>query len=297
MIPSLSILPPLNVVGVRSLWQRARGIGCAEVFSARWSPGSNLLAFAIASAILIAIPGPSVLFVISRGVALGRRAALATVAGNCAGVYCQVILVALGVGVLVERSAVIYNTIKLAGAVYLVWLGVRTFQKRRSLAEALGKPPAPKSGRRILRDGFVVGLTNPKAAVFFAAILPQFVDTSLGHVPLQMLMLGLVFVVIAMVIDGLWGARSRNGARAARGLAPPARRDRRRQRRRPGRPRRRPRRHRPQAVRHELRRGRRGRSRCGRRGPSRSRARRRPVCAGPRSGRSRGRTRGRGARS
>ena len=167
--------------------------------------GSNVLAFAIASAILIAIPGPSVLFVISRGVALGRRAALATVAGNCAGVYCQVILVALGVGVLVERSAVIYNTIKLAGAIYLVWLGVRTFQKRRSLAEALGKPPAPKSGRRILRDGFVVGLTNPKAAVFFAAILPQFVDTSLGHVPLQMLMLGLVFVVIAMVIDSLWG--------------------------------------------------------------------------------------------
>ena len=93
--------------------------------------GSNVLAFAIASAILIAIPGPSVLFVISRGVALGRRAALATVAGNCAGVYCQVILVALGVGVLVERSALIYNTIKLAGAIYLVWLGVRTFQKRR----------------------------------------------------------------------------------------------------------------------------------------------------------------------
>jgi threonine/homoserine/homoserine lactone efflux protein len=166
---------------------------------------SNLLAFALASLILIAIPGPSVLFVISRAVALGRRAALATVAGNCAGVYCQVILVALGVGVLVERSAVIYNTIKLAGAIYLVWLGVRTFQKRRSLGEALGEPRAPKSGRRILRDGFVVGLTNPKAAVFFAAILPQFVDTSRGHVPAQMLILGLVFVLIAMVVDSIWG--------------------------------------------------------------------------------------------
>ena len=159
---------------------------------------------------------------------LGRRAALATVAGNCAGVYCQVILVALGVGVLVERSAVIYNTIKLAGAIYLVWLGVRTFQKRRSLAEALGKPPAPKSGRRILRDGFVVGLTNPKAAVFFAAILPQFVDTSLGHVPVQMLMLGLVFVADRDGDRQHLGPRRRNGARAARRLAPAARGDRRR---------------------------------------------------------------------
>jgi threonine/homoserine/homoserine lactone efflux protein len=168
-------------------------------------PGSNLVAFALASLILLAIPGPSVLFVISRGVALGRRAALATVAGNCAGVYCQVILVALGVGVLVERSAMVYTTIKLAGALYLVYLGVRTIQKRRSLSEALRRAPAPKSGRRILRDGFIVGVTNPKAAVFFAAILPQFVDTSLGRVPLQMLMLGLVFILLAMVVDGMWG--------------------------------------------------------------------------------------------
>ena len=155
--------------------------------------------------ILIAIPGPSVLFVISRGVVLGRRAALATVAGNCAGVYVQVVAVALGVGVLVERSAAVYTTIKLVGAAYLVWLGVRTFQKRRSLAAALGAPVAPKSDRRILRDGFVVGLTNPKAAVFFAAILPQFADSSRGHVPLQMLLLGLVFVAIALVFDGIWG--------------------------------------------------------------------------------------------
>jgi threonine/homoserine/homoserine lactone efflux protein len=168
-------------------------------------PASNLAAFGLAALILIAIPGPSVLFVISRAVVLGRRAALATVLGNCAGVYCQVILVAFGVGVLVERSVVIYTTIKLAGAGYLVWLGVRTFQKRRSLAEALGRPATPKSGRRILRDGFVVGLTNPKAAVFFAAILPQFVDTSLGHVPLQMLTLGLVFFLIALVVDSIWG--------------------------------------------------------------------------------------------
>lgn len=166
---------------------------------------SALLEFGGAALVLIAIPGPSVLFVISRGVVLGRRAALATVLGNCGGVYVQVVAVALGVGVIVERSAAVFTAIKLVGAAYLVLLGVRTFQRRRELVAALGAPVAPKSGRRILRDGFVVGLTNPKAAVFFAAILPQFADSSRGHVPLQMLVLGLVFVGLAMVIDGTWG--------------------------------------------------------------------------------------------
>ena len=165
---------------------------------------SNLAAFALASLVLIAIPGPSVLFVISRGVVLGRRAALATVLGNCAGVYVQVAAVALGIGVIVERSVVVYNTIKLAGAAYLVWLGVRTFRNRRALVLALGAPVTPKSGRRILREGFVVGVTNPKAAVFFAAILPQFTDASRGHVPLQMLTRGVVFIAIATLCDGAW---------------------------------------------------------------------------------------------
>jgi threonine/homoserine/homoserine lactone efflux protein len=165
---------------------------------------SNLAAFALASLILIAIPGPSVLFVITRGVVLGRRAALATVIGNCAGVYVQVAAVALGVGVVIQRSAVVYNAVKVVGAAYLIFLGVRTFQRRRSLALALGAPVTPKSDRRILREGFVVGLTNPKAAVFFAAILPQFTEPSLGHVPLQMLLLGVVFIVIASVLDGAW---------------------------------------------------------------------------------------------
>ena len=167
-------------------------------------PASNLAAFALAALVLIAVPGPSVLFVISRGVVLGRRAALATVLGNCAGVYVQVAAVALGIGVLVERSAAVYTTVELLGAGYLVWLGIRTFRRRRSLAAALGRPVAAKSGRRILREGFVVGVTNPKAAVFFAAILPQFTDPAAGHVPLQMLALGLVFVAIAIVCDGMW---------------------------------------------------------------------------------------------
>ncbi|HEY4347824.1 MAG TPA: LysE family translocator [Gaiellaceae bacterium] len=168
-------------------------------------PAPNLAEFALAAFVLIVIPGPSVLFVISRAVVLGRRAALATVVGNCLGVYVQVVGVALGVGALVERSTTVYTSIKLVGAAYLVWLGVRTFQRRRSLAAALEAPIAPRSGRRIVREGFVVGLTNPKSAVFFAAILPQFADSGAGHVQVQMLALGLVFVLIAMICDGVWG--------------------------------------------------------------------------------------------
>jgi len=168
-------------------------------------PARNLAEFALAALALIAVPGPSVLFVISRAVALGRRAALATVVGNCAGVYVQVAAVAIGVGVLVQRYSSIYTAIKLAGAAYLVYLGVRTFRHRRSLAAALDGRVLEKSDRRIVREGFVVGLTNPKAAVFFAAILPQFADPARGSVPVQMLVLGLVFVVIALVCDSAWG--------------------------------------------------------------------------------------------
>ena len=104
----------------------------------------------------------------------------------------------------VQRSAAVYDTVKLIGAAYLVWLGVRTFQRRRSLTLALGAPVTPKSDRSILREGFIVGVTNPKAAVFFAAILPQFTQPSLGHVAFQMLILGVVFIAIALVLDGAW---------------------------------------------------------------------------------------------
>ncbi|MGH2793906.1 MAG: LysE family translocator [Actinomycetota bacterium] len=165
----------------------------------------RLLAFALTAFILIVIPGPSVLFVISRGVTLGRRAALATVAGNTTGVIVQVTAVAIGVGSLVQRSAVVYETIRFAGAAYLILLGVRALRERRRLRTILDAAAVAKPARRIYREGFIVGVTNPKAAVFFAAVLPQFADPTLGHVPLQILGLGLIFAVIALVSDSAWG--------------------------------------------------------------------------------------------
>jgi threonine/homoserine/homoserine lactone efflux protein len=146
-----------------------------------------------------------VLFVISRGVALGGRAAVATVVGNAAGAYSQVVVVALGLGALIERSAALFTAVKLVGAAYIVFLGVQAFRHRRKLAGVLDAATAPRSTRRILWEGFVVGVTNPKAAVFMAAVLPQFTDPTRGHVPLQLLVLGLVFVAIALISDSIWG--------------------------------------------------------------------------------------------
>jgi threonine/homoserine/homoserine lactone efflux protein len=145
-----------------------------------------------------------VLFVVTRSLTLGRRAGLATAAGNAAGVYVQVVLVAFGVGAIVQESIAVFTAIKLAGALYLVLLGVQAFRHRRSLTGALYAPVEPKLLRRMLADAFVVGAANPKVIVFFVAVLPQFVDRSAGAIPLQLLTLGAIFCAIAMICDGVW---------------------------------------------------------------------------------------------
>jgi len=168
----------------------------------------RFLAFAAVSLLVIAIPGPSVLFVIGRALAHGRRTAVATALGNVFGSYLLVVAVAIGIGSLVERSVTVYLAVKLAGAAYLVHLGVQAYRHRADLkASAIrAAPAAPKRGDlRTVADGVLVGVTNPKGVVFFAAVLPQFVDHAAGRVPLQMLLLGLVPISIGLVTDTLWG--------------------------------------------------------------------------------------------
>ena len=165
---------------------------------------SALLAFAVTAFILILVPGPSVLFTIGRALTLGRRGALLTVAGNAGGLYVQVLAVALGVGAIVEASAAVYTVLKFAGAAYLVYLGVQAIRHRRSLASNTTATTTSRQDGRVLREGFVVGVTNPKMIIFLAAALPQFVDRGAGQVPLQMLLLGLLVAVIAVVSDSLW---------------------------------------------------------------------------------------------
>jgi threonine/homoserine/homoserine lactone efflux protein len=167
---------------------------------------SQLLAFAIAAEALLLVPGPSVLFVIARGITYGRRAGLATAVGNDVGTALQAVAVAAGLGAVVATSTAVFTAMKLAGAVYLVYLGIRAFRERRRLREALaaGTPPV-RSTRQLLRDGFVVGATNPKTTLFFLAVLPQFVHADGGSASLQLLALGLLYVVLALVSDGAYG--------------------------------------------------------------------------------------------
>jgi len=176
------------------------------LFDGRMISADRLLAFGAMSFLLIVIPGPSVLFVIGRALAHGRRAALTTVVGNTLGAYVLVAAVAFGIGPIVERSAIVFTALKLAGAVYLIYLGVKAFRERHSLSTTLTADSPTRNTLRTLWDGFAVGVSNPKTIVFFAAVLPQFVDPVQGHLVLQILTLGMIFNVIALVSDSLWGA-------------------------------------------------------------------------------------------
>jgi threonine/homoserine/homoserine lactone efflux protein len=115
------------------------------------------------------------------------------------------VCVALGVGAVVQRSATVFTVVKLAGAAYLIWLGVQAFRKRNDLASMLTRAAAPRGTVRAAREGFVVGVTNPKAVILFAAVLPQFVDRPAGHVPAQMLVLSAMSIAIGLGSDSCWG--------------------------------------------------------------------------------------------
>jgi threonine/homoserine/homoserine lactone efflux protein len=166
----------------------------------------QVLAFALVALVLIAIPGPSVVFTIGRALAYGRTTALATVVGNALGLLAIVVLVAFGLGIVVQESIVAYTVLKLAGAGYLVWLGIQAIRHRRDfavdhLATTGGHVLRPLTAAR---QGFVVGVSNPKALLIIGAVLPQFVDRTTGQVPVQMLLLGLVAVLIGLLSDSLW---------------------------------------------------------------------------------------------
>jgi threonine/homoserine/homoserine lactone efflux protein len=167
--------------------------------------GDQVAAFAVASFVLIVIPGPGVLFVVGRALAHGRAVALASVAGHAAGNWVVAVCVALGIGTIVERSATVFTAIRLAGAAYLIWLGIQAFRRRHALADVLAEAAAPRGGARAAREGFVVGVTNPKAVILFAAVLPQFVNRAAGHIPVQMLLLSVISIVIGLASDTCWG--------------------------------------------------------------------------------------------
>lgn len=167
--------------------------------------GQQLVGFAAVAALLAIVPGPAVLFVVARTLTAGRRGALLSEVGLALGSGVQVVLVAIGLGAILASSEVAFTIVKLLGASYLVLLGLRAVLRRRTHAETAtevdGGRPAPAGA---VRQGLVVGLTNPKTTVFLAAVLPQFVIGRGAPIPVQLLVLGVELLLVALVTDLGW---------------------------------------------------------------------------------------------
>ena len=167
-------------------------------------PIENLIAFTIAALVIILIPGPSVMFAVGRSLALGKGAGVLTVVGNAIGTFVWLVAVVLGLGAIVASSQFLFYGIKYAGAAYLAYLGIQAFRHRNDHGFDVDTAGAPQSKLKTLREGFLVGLSNPKTMVFFTAVLPGFVDVKQGNVMLQLLILGIIFEIIGILSDSMY---------------------------------------------------------------------------------------------
>jgi threonine/homoserine/homoserine lactone efflux protein len=158
--------------------------------------------FVVASVVLLLTPGPAVLYIVARSVQQGRAAGLASVLGIHLGTIVHIAAAAVGLSALIVSSALAFAVVKYLGAAYLIWIGIRTLMAGEPDADA----PAPPPDRlgRVFRDGFVVNLLNPKTAIFFLAFLPQFVDPARAAVHWQILALGLTFMGLGILSDGMF---------------------------------------------------------------------------------------------
>ncbi len=169
-------------------------------------PLSTILIFLLAALELLVIPGPAVLYITTRGIAHGRKAALSSVLGIELASLCHSIAAALGISAILVTSALAYDFVKYLGAAYLVYLGVRTLLSRKAVFE-VGSTGSSGSVQ-MFRKGFLVNLLNPKTALFFYAFLPQFVDPARGSSVLQILFLGGLFVSLATITDSTYALLS-----------------------------------------------------------------------------------------
>jgi threonine/homoserine/homoserine lactone efflux protein len=173
---------------------------------------ASLALFVVAALALLLVPGPAVIYVVARSIQQGRRAGLASVLGIHVGTLVHIAAATVGLSALIVSSAVAFTVVKIAGAVYLVGLGLWTLFSRQPEAEvALG---GERNLRRAFAQGIVVNVLNPKTALFFLAFLPQFVDPDASHPAVQIAVLGVLFAVLGLVTDSLWAL----AAGTARGL-------------------------------------------------------------------------------
>jgi threonine/homoserine/homoserine lactone efflux protein len=183
---------------------------------------STLLLFAGSVVALVLVPGPNLIYIVTRSVEAGRRAGFASMLGVETGSLVHVAMAAVGLSALLASSATAFEIVKYAGVAYLVYLGVRAL---RSGGAPHDEPPSPAGMRRAYVEGVLVNVLNPKVSLFFLAFLPQFVDPARGDTTLQVLVLGLVFFVIGALLDlvfvlaaGSLGERLRGGRRFAGGV-------------------------------------------------------------------------------
>ncbi len=180
--------------------------------------------FVLAALALLVVPGPAVLYVVARSISEGRRAGIASVLGIHVGTLVHIAAATLGLSALIASSAIAFTAVKIAGAVYLVGLGLWTLVSRTAERDvALG---GERNLRRAFAQGIVVNVLNPKTALFFLAFLPQFVDSDASHPALQIAFLGVLFALLGLLTDSTWALaagtaggvlrRSRRFARAQR---------------------------------------------------------------------------------
>jgi threonine/homoserine/homoserine lactone efflux protein len=210
-----------NLVILRAT--EARAARNTIVRGAHVPESASLLGFVAAALVVLLIPGPAVLYVLARSVSQGQRAGLVSVLGLSTGALVHVGAATAGLSAVLLTSATAFSVIKALGAGYLVYLGIRTILGRAAM-DPKGSF-TPRSSRRIFTDGIVVSVLNPKIAVFFLAFLPQFVEPARGPVPQQILLLGLLYVTLALVTDSTYAmlaSRLRDwfGGRMMRGPLP-----------------------------------------------------------------------------
>ncbi|HEV7134446.1 MAG TPA: LysE family translocator [Gaiellaceae bacterium] len=163
---------------------------------------STYAVFVATCLVLLAIPGPAVLYVVSRSIEQGRTAGLSSVLGITTGTLVHVTVATVGLSSLVLASSVAFDTVRFAGAAYLVFLGVRRLLTRTP--EEVAAERAPRTLRKLYTQGVVVNLLNPKTIVFIFAFIPQFVDVQSGHVWVQIFLLGLTFAGLGLMSDSLY---------------------------------------------------------------------------------------------
>ena len=167
---------------------------------------SRIWEFLATSIIIILAPGPSVLFIVARAISWGRKTAIFTVVGGVTGAFILSALVAVGLGPVLQRSELAFSAVQWGGGLYLIYLGFDSLRHRQIHAAAMQQPNSHEpSALRSIREGFLVGVLNPKTLVFFAAILPQFIDREKGSITAQLLLLGAIFALLAFISDGSWG--------------------------------------------------------------------------------------------